>query len=112
MKKREQLLYFLEKKQANDLNMTYVEIANATGYHPKYVLRMKKKFMKQGLSLEHGNIGKKPVSAISSAEEEKIVNLYKRSNVSVRRFVQFYNKRSYSCIYNVLKKHGLIAKKL
>ncbi len=108
MKKRKELLYFLTKKANNDLNMSYIEIANATGYHPKYVLRMKKQYLNNGLSLKHGNKNRKPNWSVSEAEEQKIVNLYKRSNASIRKFVQFYNRRSYSCIYNVLKKHDLI----
>lgn len=108
MEKREQLLFFLQKKLSGELNMTYEEIANVTGYHPKYILRLKKEYLKKGLSLVHGNKNRKPAIAIPKEEEEKIVNLYKRSNASIRKFALFYRKRSYSCIYNILKKHNLI----
>ena len=108
MKNREQLLMFLTKKLEGDLHMTYDEIANATGYHPKYILRLKKTYLKGTVSLIHGNKNRKPASSISKEEEEKIISLYKRSNASIRKFAQFYSRRSYSCIYNILKKNQLI----
>ena len=39
---------------------------------------------------------------------ETIINLYKRSNTTIRKFCRFYAKRSYSCIWHVLKEAGLI----
>ena len=45
---------------------------------------------------------------MSEEEKQKIITLYKKSNVSIRKFCKFYNKRSYSCIYNLLKENGLI----
>ena len=49
-------------------------------------------------------------SLIPHSEEEKeyIIGLYKRSNASIRKFCKFYKKRSYSCIWHVLKEAGLI----
>ena len=47
---------------------------------------------------------------ISDKEKEYIISLYKRSHVSIRKFVRFYGKRSYSCIYNVLKEADMIHK--
>ena len=44
----------------------------------------------------------------SEQEEAQIVNLYQRSHASIKKFAKFYGKRSYSCIYTVLKKHNLI----
>ena len=38
-------------------------------------------------------------------EKTKIINLYKRSNASIRRFCKFYGSRSYSCVYNVIKEY-------
>ena len=45
---------------------------------------------------------------MSDKEKEYIINLYKRCTVSVNRFCKFYNRRSYSCVYNVLKDAGLL----
>lgn len=90
--------------------LTYSEIAEITGYHPKYILRLKKEILDNKINLEHGNKNKTSYKAIPKEEEEKIVNLYKRSNASVRRFCKFYGRRSYSCIYYILKKHGLLDK--
>lgn len=91
--------------------LTYGEIARITGYHPKYILKLKKEILENVVCLEHGNKNKPSYKAISKEEEEKIVGLYKRSNASVRRFCKFYGRRSYSCIYCILKKHGLIEPK-
>lgn len=91
--------------------MTYKEIAEITGYHPKYILKLKKEIVEQSIQEEHGNKGKKSHHSIPVEEEEKIVNLYKRSNASIRKFCKFYGKRSYSCIYQILKRNGLLEKK-
>lgn len=102
---------YITKKLANKSFLTYEEIAQITGYHPKYILRLKKEIIEGTLQLEHGNKNKAPVNKMSKEEEEKIVNLYKRSKASVRQFCRFYSRRSYSCIYMVLKKHGLLHNK-
>lgn len=108
MNRKEQLLMLIKDKLAGRIRMSYQEIADVTEYHPKYVLRFKKAFLNNQISLVHGNKDRKPALAISREEEEKIVNLYKRSNASIRKFTMFYSKRSYSCIYNVLKRNNLI----
>lgn len=91
--------------------LTYEEIASITGYHPKYILRLKKEILEDKIQLEHGNKNKTSYKAISKEEEEKIIGLYKRSNASIRRFCKFYGRRSYSCIYYILKKNGLLESK-
>lgn len=101
----------LIKCKLNDKSMlTYEEIANITGYHPKYILKLKREILNNTIRLEHGNKNKTSYKALPKEEEEKIVNLYKRSNASVRRFCKFYGRRSYSCIYYILKKHNLLEK--
>lgn len=91
--------------------LTYEEIGLITGYHPKYILRLKKEVKEGTIRLEHGNKNKEPINKMSPEEEAKIVNLYKRSNATIRQFCKFYNSRSYSCIYGVLKKNGLLKDK-
>lgn len=106
---KKQIAVDLIKKRLNKENlMTYKEIAEITNYHPKYILKLKKEIINNTISLEHKNKGKKPFNTISDDEREFIISLYKRSHVSIRRFVKFYGKRSYSCIYNILKKERLI----
>lgn len=101
----------LIKDKLNGKSMlTYEEIAQITGYHPKYILRLKREIVNDTIKLEHGNKNKPSYKAISKEEEEKIVGLYRRSNASVRRFCKFYGRRSYSCIYYILKKNGLLEK--
>lgn len=106
--KKETAVSFIEKKINKKSFFTYKEIAEITGYHPKYILKLKKEILDNTIHLEHGNKNRKPINSISLDEEFKIGNLYRRSNVSIRKFCKFYNKRSYSCIYNVLKKYDLI----
>jgi hypothetical protein len=98
----------ISEKLSGKSFLTYNEIGEITGYHPKYVLKLKRELLDGTLRMEHGNKNRKPVNILPKEEEEKIVNLYKKSNVSIRKFCKFYNSRSYSCIYNVLKKNGLI----
>ena len=88
--------------------LNYKEIAELSGFHPKYILRLKREILDNTLSLVHGNKNRKPINAISDEEERQIVSLFQRSHASVKKFAKFYGKRSYSCIYSVLKKHGLI----
>lgn len=96
------------KKLNNDTYMTYKEIADLTGYHEKYLLKLKKEIINKEFSLEHGNKNRKPINTISKEEEDYICSLYKRSKASIRQFSRFYSKRSYACIYNVLKRNGLL----
>jgi hypothetical protein len=99
--------YINDKLYKNSF-LTYKEIAEITGYHPKYILRLKKELLNGTLKLEHGNKNKEPINKMSNEEEEKIITLYRRSKASIRQFCKFYHTRSYSCIYGVLKKNGLL----
>lgn len=108
MKNKNEAVALIKKKLDGETFLTYIEIANITGYHPKYILRLKREVLDGTISLEHGNLNKIPSNAITDEEREYIISLYKRSNASIKRFCEFYGKRSYSCIYNILKKAGLI----
>lgn len=98
----------IKDKLDGKTTLNYKEIAVLSGFHPKYILRLKREILDDTLSLVHGNKNRKPVNAISEVEEKQIVSLYQRSHASVKKFAKFYGKRSYSCIYSVLKKHNLI----
>jgi|CZCB01.1.fsa_nt_gi hypothetical protein len=111
MNKKEIAVAFIKEKMCEKSFRTYKEIAEITGYHPKYILKLKKQIENDEIKIEHGNKNKIGSRAIPYQEELKIVNLYKRSNASVRKFCQFYNTRSYSCVYNILKRNGLIKDK-
>lgn len=104
-KNKQEAVKLIKKKLANDSFLSYIEIAEITGYHPKYILKLKKEIIDGKISLVHGNKNRKPVNTISDDEKEKIVNLYKRSHASIRQFCRFYSKRSYSCIYNIIKEY-------
>ncbi len=90
--------------------LTYVKITNITAYHNKYRLNLKKEIIDGKIQFNHGNKNREPINKISQKEKDYIVSLYKRSKVSVRKFCKFYNRRSYSCVYNVLKEAGLLKK--
>lgn len=110
MRNKRNAVELIEKKLDGKTFLSYKEIAAITGYHPKYLLKLKKEVVEGTISLKHGNLYKKPYNALSEKEREYIVQLYKRSHVSIKKFCEFYGKRSYSCIYNTLKKAGAIKK--
>lgn len=108
MNRKEDAVLLINKKLKGESFLSYNEIATITGYHPKYILKLKHEILTNEISLVHGNKNKKPVNTISDDEKNYIINLYKRSNASIRKFCKFYGKRSYSCIYNVLKEANLL----
>ncbi len=102
-KKKEMAIDLVIKKLNNDTFLSYDEIGLITGYHPKYIFRLRKDYLDGKINYVHGNKNRRPVNAMSAEEKEKIINLYRRSHVSIRKFCKFYNSRSYSCIYNIVK---------
>lgn len=111
MERKEDAVLLIKKKLDGETLLTYKEIAFITGYHPKYILKLKKEVLNDNISLVHGNKNRKPVNTISEKEKQYIIDLYKRSNASIRKFCKFYSRRSYSCIYNVLSEAGLLKDK-
>lgn len=108
MKNKEKAIELIKAKINDDTFLTYEEISVLTGYNVKYLFKLKNDILDNKVTLTHGNKNRKPINALTDAEKQKIVNLYKRSNASIRKFCKFYHTRSYSCIYNVLKENGLI----
>jgi len=108
MADKKQAVKLIEDKLNKKTFLTYNEIAELTGYHPKYILKLKKEILEGTIKLEHGNKNRVPANVMSEEEKQKIISLYKKSNVSIRKFCNFYNRRSYSCIYNLLKENGLL----
>lgn len=100
----------INKKINNETFLSYKEIAQITGYHEKYISKLKKQIMSGTITIEHGNKNRRPVNALTREESQMIIKLYKQSHVSLRKFCKFYGKRSYSCIYNLLKKNSLLKK--
>lgn len=108
MSDKKEAIKLIEDKLNKKTFLTYNEIAELTGYHPKYILKLKKEVIDGTVQLEHGNKNRVPANVMSEEEKQKIITLYKKSNVSIRKFCNFYNRRSYSCIYNLLKENGLL----
>lgn len=108
MSRKEDAINLMKKIMDGDSYLTYKEVAKITGYHEKYLLKLKKELEEGTISLVHGNTNRKPINTITEEERQYIINLYKRSNASIRQFCRFYKKRSYSCIWHVLKEEGLI----
>ena len=108
MNKKEFAVSLINDKLQGKTFLNYKEIAAVTGYHPKYILKLKKDILDGTISLVHGNKNRLPANVMSEEEQKYIIALYKKSNVSIRKFCHFYNRRSYSCIYNLLKKNCLI----
>ncbi|MDD2377551.1 MAG: hypothetical protein PHD10_02200 [Bacilli bacterium] len=101
--KKQLAVDLIKKKLNNESYLSYLEIAEITGYHPKYLCKLKKEVMNDTVSLEHGNKNRKPANTISEEEKVYIIKLYSKSNASIRKFCKFYGRRSYSCIYNIVK---------
>ena len=108
MGKKELAVKLINDKINKKTFLTNKEIAEITDYHPKYILKLKKEVLDGTISLVHGNKNRVPANVMSEEEKQKIIELYKKSNVSIRKFCNFYNSRSYSCIYNLLKENGLL----
>jgi hypothetical protein len=105
MGNKEEAVRLIRKKLNNQSFLSYIEIAEITGYHPKYILKLKKEVIDDTISFEHGNKNRKPVNSLSDEEKKRIIDMYRRSNASIRKFCNFYGMRSYSCIYNVIKEY-------
>ena len=105
MDRKEEAVKLIKRKMNHESFLSYIEIAEITGYHPKYILKLKKEIIDGDISLVHGNKNRKPINTISDDEKKKIISLYKRSNASIRQFCKFYARRSYSCIYNIIKEY-------
>lgn len=108
MNRKQLAVELIQAKLAKKTFLNYKEIAEVTGYHPKYILKLKKEVLNGTIKLVHGNKNRTPINVMSEEEKQYIITLYKKSNVSIRKFCNFYNRRSYSCIYNLLKENGLI----
>lgn len=108
MEKKKQAVKLIKDKLNKKTFLSYKEIAEITGYHPKYILKLKRDVINGDMSFVHGNKNRIPANIMSEEEKSKIIGLYKKSNVSIRKFCNFYNKRSYSCIYNLLKENNLL----
>ena len=105
MSRKEEAVKLICDKLEGRSFLSFIEIADITGYHPKYILKLKKEVVNGTVNLVHGNKGIKPVNAVSDSEKDKIISLYKRSHCSIRKFCHFYARHSYSCIYNIIKEY-------
>ena len=103
--RKEEAVSLIKEKLSNNSFFSYNDIAMITGYHPKYILKLKKELLDGSISFEHGNKNRKPINAMSDEEKRIIINMYKRSNASIRQCCKFYSGRSYSCIYNLIKEY-------
>ena len=111
MTRKQIAIKWIERKLKGESFFSYEEMAEYLDYKPKYFLKLKKDIEEGTVSSIHGNKNRKAHNALSDEETKYIVDLYKRSHVSIKKFCKFYGKRSYSCIYNVLDRAGLIKKK-
>ena len=56
MSNKRNAVELIEKKLAGKTFLSYKEIAAITGYHPKYLLKLKKEVVEGTISLKHGNL--------------------------------------------------------
>jgi len=90
MNKKEEAIKLIKDKIDGNTYLSYDDIAKITGYHPKYLFKLKKEILNNTIKLEHGNTNKKPHNAMSEEEKEKIRALYRKSSVSIRKFCKFF----------------------
>ena len=73
---KEEAIKLIKKKLNKESYLTYNEIAEICGYHPKYIFKLKKQIENNTISLIHGNKDRKPINALSEEEKDKIRKLY------------------------------------
>ena len=61
-KNKREAIKLIIKKIKNDSYLTYEEISIITGYHTKYLFKLKKSILDGTISLEHGNKNKETKS--------------------------------------------------
>ena len=59
-KNKAEAVKLIKKKMDKQSFLSYIEIAEITGYHPKYILKLKKDIINGSISFEHGNKNRKP----------------------------------------------------
>ena len=65
MKQRQLAIKLIKDKLNGNTFLTYKEIAETTGYHPKYILKLRDEIVNNNISLVHGNTNRTPVNAMS-----------------------------------------------
>ena len=65
MSRKQDAVDLMKKVMSGESYMTYKEIAQVTGYHEKYLLKLKKDLEKGEISLVHGNTNRKPSNTIT-----------------------------------------------
>ena len=68
MNKKEYAYKLINDKLNNDTFLTYKEIASITGYHEKYILKLKKEILDKNFNLTHGNKNREPVNKLTQKE--------------------------------------------
>ena len=76
MSRKQDAIDLMKRVMSGESYMTYKEIAQVTGYHEKYLLKLKKDLENGELSLVHGNTNRKPSNTITEEERQYIISLY------------------------------------
>ena len=71
MTKKEEAVKLIKSKINKETFLTYKEIAQITGYHPKYILKLKKEVLEGTINFVHGNKNRVPANIMSEAERKK-----------------------------------------
>ena len=53
-KNKNEVVELIKKKLNNETCLSYKDISNITGYHPKYISKLKKEIIEGTVKLEHG----------------------------------------------------------
>ena len=92
MSRKSDAIELMKRVMSGDSYLTYKEIAKITGYHEKYLLKLKKDLEAGTISLVHGNTNRKPKNTITQEERENfVVNIATDISDSVKIDEQIMN---------------------
>ena len=90
MTKKEMIVKWIERRMRNESFFTYEEIADAVGYHPKYILKLKKEIENGSVSIVHGNKNRHSQNSVPDEEKEYIIDLFKCSHFMVKEVIHVF----------------------
>ena len=70
----------INKKLNGESFLSYKEIADITGYHPKYILKLKKEILSHEIHIEHGNKQRTPINKMPIDKLKEYTKDYTRYN--------------------------------
>ena len=89
MSRKADAIELMKRVMSGESYLNYKEIAKITGYHEKYLLKLKKELEAGTISLVHGNTNRKPKNTISDETKNKILELRRSYEYEISNFKHF-----------------------